>query len=192
MSKRHLAMTPTKLFGRLMEAMNAAAYREAIQGLPARGAVLEIGFGTGRFLEMLAASGSYALIAGIDPTPAMVAMAGARPALRQPGSQADIRLGTAESLPWGEATFDAVVAIHCFQFWSDPHAAVQEVRRVLKTGGLLRLVLRAHGAHPPDWLPNPISRAGDEDAGASALLSAAAFEAVLAGPGHRIDARKPA
>lgn len=56
----------------------------------------------------------------------------------------------------------AAVAIHSFQFWSPPEQGLAEVRRVLRPGGRLILLLRDHDRHAPHWLPNPVSRSGRE------------------------------
>jgi hypothetical protein len=49
------------------------------------------------------------------------------------------------------------------------------VWRVLKPGGLLLLILRAHRKAGPNWLPNPISRSGQEIAEAFQLLVNSGF-----------------
>lgn len=183
-----LPMAPTPWFGRVMEVFNGPAYRRALKGLPRDGAVLEIGFGSGRLVELLLARKTYSLVAGVDPTPAMVRMAAARPKVRRAGDRVDLRLGDAERLPWADARFDVVLAVHSFQFWSDPAAGLREIRRVAAPGGLLRLLLRDHDARPPAWLPNPISRSGREIDGAVSLLRAQGFVDVET-DGRLIDAR---
>ena len=159
-----LPMKPNRLFGRIMEWMNGPAYRLAldlIQPQPGQ-SVLEIGFGTGRLLEMIANTTKDVRIAGIDPTEAMVNMAKARLQSFQGNIHADLRQGPAGALPWGDQSFETVTALHSFQFWQGPQEAVAEIQRVLKPDGRLILILRHHGARPPEWLPNPISRSGDE------------------------------
>lgn len=175
MNSPPLPMSPTKWFGRIMEAMNAPAYLAAANDLPLEGAVLEIGFGTGKLIELLLKRGRYQLVAGVDPTPAMVDFALKRSHVRQAGSRVDLRLGTAADLPWPERSFSVVLALHCFQFWPDPVGSMQEVRRVLGPDGVFRLVLRDHGNAPPAWLPNPISRSGDEIGGLCELLESSGF-----------------
>ncbi len=179
MSVPPLPMSPTKWFGRVMEAINAPAYVAATNSLPLEGAALEIGFGTGKVIEILLKRGRYQLVAGIDPTPAMVDFASNRSVIRHAGARVDLRLGSDAVLPWPERSFSVVLALHCFQFWSDPTSSMREVRRVLKPEGVFRLVLREHGKAPPAWLPNPVSRSGDEIGGLRELLQSSGFDCEL-------------
>ncbi len=62
-----------KLFGKLMEWTNADAYQKALRALAPSDneQFLEIGFGTGRFAEMLLSTTTATFVAGIDPTETM-------------------------------------------------------------------------------------------------------------------------
>jgi ubiquinone/menaquinone biosynthesis C-methylase UbiE len=88
----------------------------------------------------------------------------------------DLRQGDASSLPWPDGHFNAVVALHSFQFWPDPHGSVREILRVSEHGSRLLLVLRKHGRKAPAWLPNPLSRSGDEIRATTDFLETAGFE----------------
>jgi len=176
-----LAMSPSgtlgRAFGVLMEWMNAGAYRAALQILSA-GAderVLEIGFGTGRFAELLLDSNSGVGVAGVDPTGTMVRVARSRFGVRTAGSRADLWRGDASALPWPAASFDAVVAIHSFQFWSDPEASLREISRVLTMSGRILFILRDHVRRPAESLPNPLSRSATEVAETTSLLEHGGF-----------------
>jgi SAM-dependent methyltransferase len=180
--RAHLAMRPEgmagRLFGVVMERLNAPAYRLACElAAPAPAdAVLEVGFGTGRLVELLLERVTQGRVAGVDPTPTMVEVARARRGVRRAGERTDLRLGDAGRLPWSDASFDVALALHCFQFWPDPLACARELRRVLRPGGRLVVILRAHGdGRAPRWLPNPISRSEDEVGGARACFAEAGF-----------------
>jgi ubiquinone/menaquinone biosynthesis C-methylase UbiE len=177
---RYLPMTPTKIFGSIMSATNGDSYRAALHylSLPEHGALLEIGFGAGKLLEMVKQDWGHASLAGVDPTPDMLSLASSRKALRTVGGQVDLRLGGAEALPWKDGSFDCAVSVNSFQFWNPPQLAVSEVLRVLKQGGQLVLVLRDHTSHAPAWLPNPISRGGNEIEDCKSLLAQSGFGAV--------------
>ncbi len=69
--------------------------------------------------------------AGIDLDPAYVA----RARRRAPG--AEIRLGSADVLPWPDDHFDAAVCLDVLEHCPDPGAAVAELARVLRPGGTL-------------------------------------------------------
>jgi ubiquinone/menaquinone biosynthesis C-methylase UbiE len=161
-----------KLFGKLMEWTNVGAYRKAIETLaPALNErFLEIGFGTGLFAQMLLLSSSETFVAGVDPTSTMVKTAIDRLSDRGLRDRSDLREGTDESLPWTDNQFDAIIAIHCFQFWKDPDRSIAEIGRVLRPKGRIVIVFRDHSSNPPTWLPNPISRSGQEIELATSLL----------------------
>lgn len=160
-----------------MEALNASSYRRALELLaPEQGdRFLEIGFGTGRLVELLLAADPTIQVAGVDPTPTMLEVARNRRGVRSAGARVDLRLGGDVPLPWPERFFSAVAALHNFQFWPDPQRSIAEVRRVVKPGGHLVLVLRAHPRGAPAWLPNPLSRSDDEVSATIELLAANGF-----------------
>jgi len=165
-----------RAFGWVMERLNASAYATALDVLaPRQGErVLEIGFGTGRFAELLLRRAPVS-VCGVDPAATMVDVANRRGGIRAAPGRADLRVGDAAALPWRAASFDAAVAIHCFQFWPDPARALGEIARVLRPHGRLVLVLRDHGGRAPEWLPNPLSRGADEVAAARHALQRCGF-----------------
>jgi ubiquinone/menaquinone biosynthesis C-methylase UbiE len=177
------AMRPRGLSGRifasLMERMNRSAYERAasLLALGPDARFLELGFGTGRLLEMVAAAGRERTLAGIDPSSLMVATAGR--SLRALGVTHELSEGSADNLPWPIAAFDAAAALHCFQFWPDPLQVFAELRRVLRDEGRLVLILRDHSdARDREWLPNPWSRGANEPGEAMRLLERAGFAAM--------------
>jgi ubiquinone/menaquinone biosynthesis C-methylase UbiE len=161
-----------RLFGKVMEWTNANAYQKALQAVAPSDneRFLEIGFGTGRFAQMLLSATTGTFVAGVDPTETMVQTAVDRLTKRELSERIDLRQGTDESLPWGNDRFDAVIAIHCFQFWRDPDLSIAEISRVLRPQGRITLVFRDHSTNAPDWLPNPMSRSGQEVENAISLL----------------------
>ncbi|HVR79174.1 MAG TPA: class I SAM-dependent methyltransferase [Acidimicrobiia bacterium] len=95
---------------------------------------LDLGCGPGAALEHVDATGAET--AGIDPSPAMVA----RAARRVPG--AEVREGSAESIPFEDDRFTAALAVSTYHHWADPDAGLVEVRRVLAPGGRLLIFER--------------------------------------------------
>lgn len=91
--------------------------------------VVDVGCGSGDLLAHVHALG--ARTAGLDPATAMVEAARAR----IPG--ADVRVGTADHLPWADATFDLATAVNALHFADDPDAALHELARVTVPGGLV-------------------------------------------------------
>jgi ubiquinone/menaquinone biosynthesis C-methylase UbiE len=161
-----------RVFGKLMELTNADVYQKTIQALAPSDneRFLEIGFGTGRCAEMLLLTTTDTFVAGVDPTETMVKTTRSRLIKKGFGDRIDIRQGTDDSLPWGDGQFDAVVAIHSFQFWPDPHKSIIEISRILRPQGRIVIAFRDHANSAPNWLPNPISRSGREIDETASLL----------------------
>jgi len=106
---------------------NPAAYRTELRAikaaLPPSGCCLEIGVGTGRFAAPLGVPG------GIDPSPAMAAIARTR--------GVEVTIGKAELLPFTAEEFDYALMVTTICFVDDLGAALREAARVLKPGGSL-------------------------------------------------------
>ncbi|MGZ6037712.1 MAG: class I SAM-dependent methyltransferase [Phenylobacterium sp.] len=145
MMAMHQAVKPQGAFGVVMgwllESGNAAQNRATVDALaPPHGAsVLEIGFGPGHALEMLAMSRPLGLVAGIDHSPVMVARAKRRLNGRRGDAALDLRLGEAGDLPFPDERFDVVFAVNSFHQWPDKARALAEMTGVLKPGGDLLL-----------------------------------------------------
>lgn len=110
---------------------------------------LDVGCGPGAALERAAATG--ASVAGVDPSEAMVK----RAASRIPG--ADVRVGSAEELPFEDDRFTAAVNVASFHHWADREGGLKEIHRVTAPGGQLHVMegkLRdgkdGHGLSPRD------------------------------------------
>lgn len=109
---------------------------------PARGDVLEIGFGTGINLGLY--PDAVASITAIDPNPGMTRLARRRALTRN--RHVDHHQGSAESLPFDSGRFDCVLSTLTLCSIPDVARALREVRRVLKPGG--EFLFFEHGRHP--------------------------------------------
>lgn len=180
----HQAMCPSGVPGMVlavaMEWLNRPACRRAASLIePAGPGVLEIGFGTGALLSMLARGLQGGLFAGVDPSPLMVRWARRRLARVARQVHVDLRQGSDQDLDWPPASFAHVAALHSFQFWPRPQATLRRIRQLLRADGQLLLVLRSHSRPARlEWLPNPLSRSADEIAGTLAALESAGFRAM--------------
>jgi len=166
-----------RVFGWFMDRFNARAHKFALHRLDvqATDSILEIGFGTGRLARKLAKATRNGFVAGVDPSELMLQTAEKRTKRFRKKGRVELRLSEASELPWPDATFDKAAALHSFPYWTNPDHDIAEVNRVLKPGGLLLLILRVHKKAGPKWLPNPISRSGQEIAGAFQLLANSGF-----------------
>jgi ubiquinone/menaquinone biosynthesis C-methylase UbiE len=95
--------------------------------------VLELGCGAGQFGVVLAREG--ARLVGIDNSAKQLEYA--RATLADAGLDVELVHGSAESLPFADASFDAIVADHGANRFADPYLWVPEAVRVLRPGGQL-------------------------------------------------------
>lgn len=98
--------------------------------------VLDVACGTGILAREAALRvGESGTVAGVDPGSGMLAVA------KELGPGIEWKEGTAESLPYPDASFDAVVSQFGLMFFSDRGRALGEMLRVLKPGGRLAVAV---------------------------------------------------
>jgi SAM-dependent methyltransferase len=93
--------------------------------------VLDVGCGTGALAGQAARLVGEANVAAADPSEPFVESCRARI------PDADVRVAPAESLPFDDDSFDAVLAQLVVQFMSDAPRGVAEMSRVAKPGGVV-------------------------------------------------------
>jgi SAM-dependent methyltransferase len=116
-----------------------AARLQALWAAQAQGRVLELGFGQGYNLGVLAPALPGTHFSGVDITPGHVAHVQRMLAERGIGN-VDARQGDFHDLPWPDAHFDQVYSIEAFCYARHLPTALAEVARVLRPGGALTLV----------------------------------------------------
>ncbi|MFZ5441074.1 MAG: class I SAM-dependent methyltransferase [Myxococcota bacterium] len=95
--------------------------------------VLDLGCGPGDGCEALAQTGAIAI--GLDYSQGML-----RAAHRQASLRGRLLRGDAGALPFADASFDKIVCTNSFHHYPRHLAALREMRRVLRPGGVLGLV----------------------------------------------------
>lgn len=93
--------------------------------------ILDVGTGTGFLSLSLAELGHD--VSGIDIADGMIAVA--KKMAEERGLDVDLNTGDAESLDYGDESFDAVVSRWVLWTLPDPEKAISEWMRVLKPGG---------------------------------------------------------
>ena len=78
-------------------------------------------------------------VAGVDQSIEMVELARARNITAIQKGGVDLQLGSVERLPFKDSTFDKALAINSMHVWPDVTAGLEEIRRVMKSGGGIAL-----------------------------------------------------
>jgi ubiquinone/menaquinone biosynthesis C-methylase UbiE len=100
--------------------------------------VLDVGCGSGAVTRELARRvGSHGLAVGVDPSPALLAVARELAREAGVGDRVQFREGNALRLPFPDRSFDAVVCVTVLSHVPNGEAAIPELLRVLRSGGRL-------------------------------------------------------
>src|SRR5215831_18195525 len=152
--------------GRIMARTNqqCAAWVIDLLAIQPHESVLEVGFGPGVGIQLLARSASAGYVAGVDVSAAMVAQATTRNAHAIARGRVDVRHGAVERLPFADHTFDKALAINSMQVWTDAEAGLREMRRVIKTGGKIALGFTPYSGQSKRGLPEMLTAAAFTEA----------------------------
>jgi len=90
---------------------------------------LDVGCGPGALTDVLVSRLGAANVCAADPSQSFVT------ALRRRAPQVDVRLASAEDLPFADATFDLTLAQLVVHFMADPVAGLRQMARVTRPGG---------------------------------------------------------
>jgi demethylmenaquinone methyltransferase / 2-methoxy-6-polyprenyl-1,4-benzoquinol methylase len=109
--------------------------------------VLDVATGTGAVARELIAR-KHCSVVGLDQSPEMLAEA----RRRLPDDVALVE-GTAERLPFTDASFDALTFTYLLRYVQDPRATLKELTRVVRPGGTIANLEFAvpHGMWRPLW-----------------------------------------
>jgi ubiquinone/menaquinone biosynthesis C-methylase UbiE len=122
--------------------------------------VLDVATGTGRLPYFLLQEPEFdGRVVGLDASGRMLAHAASK--LAPFGERAALVQQSAQELPFAAATFEAVTCLEALEFLPDDGAALREMARVLKPGGVL-LITRRQGSDAPYFLGRARDRASLE------------------------------
>jgi len=112
--------------------------------------VLEIGFGPGLAILELSRLARDGYVCGIDHSEVMLRQARRRNADGIKRGVVDLRLGSVDALPGLDAPFDKIVAVNVLLFWREPDARLEQLRALLRPGGLIAVAHQPRGPGASD------------------------------------------
>lgn len=134
--------------------------------------VLDVACGAGKLVREIAPR--VERVVGVDLAPAMIERARAE----TPGVEFEV--APADSLPFEDGEFTAVITTTAFHHFPDPQAAVREMARVLAPGGRLVIADSIRDTPPARFGDAVLRRV---ESGHVGLQDRAGFERLLAGAG---------
>ena len=143
-SPRSCSLLPCWLASPMATIKNEQMNRFAVEQLcvQAEDQVMEIGFGHGHAIRLIAERADQGMVAGIETSDAMVRQAAKRNRELIKAGRVELWQGSVSSIPYEYARFNKVLAVDNYQHWPQAEFNLGEVQRVLKPGGLLTLCLR--------------------------------------------------
>jgi ubiquinone/menaquinone biosynthesis C-methylase UbiE len=135
-----------RLVGHLMAVKNAKMNAFAVEMLDLQpdDQVLEIGFGHGRTIRMIAERVRMGFVAGVDLSDVMVRQAAKHNLDHIVSGRVELCRGSVADLPYEYSRFTKVLAVNNYHFWPNAELNLIEIQRVMREGGSLVLCLRMH------------------------------------------------
>jgi ubiquinone/menaquinone biosynthesis C-methylase UbiE len=122
------------LAGTVLRRIYRRLARDIADVAPKDAAVLDVGTGPGVLLAELARLRPDLRLTGIDLSPDMVAAA-----RKNVADRATVQVADVADLPFDDHSFDLVVSSLSLHHWDHPEAGAQELARVLREGGSVRI-----------------------------------------------------
>jgi SAM-dependent methyltransferase len=108
--------------------------------------VLDVGCGTGQLAHRLHRTDAHVHVVGCDFSLGMLQAA------RNRSRGVAWVQGDAQRLPFASEAFDAVVSTQAFHWFPDQRAALREIARVLRPGGVVVLTMVRPALRPLGWI----------------------------------------
>jgi ubiquinone/menaquinone biosynthesis C-methylase UbiE len=136
-----------RLAGRFMLLTNKQREVADLVGVRPGERVLEVGYGGGGLVRLLADRIGDGVVCGADPSPDMRDLANRRLRRAVRAGRVELRVGSAAETGFPDANFDHVVTVNTVALWPDLDAGLRELRRVTRPGG--DVVIAWHGGTAP-------------------------------------------
>jgi ubiquinone/menaquinone biosynthesis C-methylase UbiE len=149
-----------RLAGRIMLWTNKQDDVVGVLGVQPGDDVLEVGYGPGGLIRLLAERTDAVSIRGVDPSPEMRDQAGRHNRKAVRAGRVRLDLGTADRTGLPDTSVDRVVSVRNVAMWPDLEAAVAELHRVVRPGGTV--LIAWHGGTKPSRVVKSLSLPEDE------------------------------
>ena len=104
--------------------------------------VLEIGFGTGKLINQMAAITTEGVVEGIDFSEVMLKQASRVNKHHISHEKVRLQRGECKILPYENESFNKLCSINTLYFWKDPDKYFLEMFRVIRPGGIIAIGFR--------------------------------------------------
>ena len=111
--------------------------------------ILDVGCGGGAAVHEMLKLSEGSIVKGIDHSDKSISLSKVLNAEAIRYERCRIEKGDVHRMPFLDGEFDLVTAIETMYFWTDPLAAIHEIRRVLKEGG--SFVVLAEACNHETW-----------------------------------------
>jgi ubiquinone/menaquinone biosynthesis C-methylase UbiE len=125
----------------------------------------EVGSEPGVGLELAAARAHEGRFVGVEPSETMLAMTHRQNHAQIEAGRVELHLGTADRLPFDDATFDKAMTMNSLRLWSRPADGLLEVRRTLRPGGRFAIAITRFSYASPDKFEGGLIDGGFIDVG---------------------------
>lgn len=105
--------------------------------------ILDIGCGGGAAMHEMLTLSEGSIVKGIDHSDKSISLSKVLNADAVKYERCRVEKADVHNMPFIDDEFDLVTAIETMYFWNDPLAAMREIRRVLKNGGLFTVMAEA-------------------------------------------------
>jgi ubiquinone/menaquinone biosynthesis C-methylase UbiE len=171
---------PSGLLGRLagyLMSKNDADDRWVVEQLDVQpdDRVLEVGFGPGLAIALIAERATAGFVAGVEPSEVMIRQAAERNRAAVQAGRVELRPGTVSALPYPDRHFTKACSVHTLYFWPSLEEGLRELHRVLDPGGLLVLAVRTRRTGASRFDPSRYGYSDEQLAEVTAALGAVGF-----------------
>jgi ubiquinone/menaquinone biosynthesis C-methylase UbiE len=122
--------------------------------------VLEVGYGPGGLIRLLAERTEASTISGVDPSPAMRDLATRHNRKAVGSGRVQLGLGSADRTGLPDTSVDRVVSVNNVAIWPDLEAGIREFHRIVRPGGTV--VIAWHGGTSPSRIARSLRLPDDK------------------------------